>query len=269
MKESKKEKIKKEVKKKYHETNKKAFTIYVVLRTLIIISGIIQIFLGNIGNVLMCFLALFLFTIPTFISEKYKIGIPGMLEGLIYLFIFSAAILGEINNFYRVIPLWDTILHTINGFICAGIGFSLIDLLNQNSDYFNISPLYVAIVAFCFSMTVGILWEFFEFSYDSVMKSDMQKDRIVSTISSVKLNEKGENEAVVLKNIKKTEIVTDEGTTTIEKGYLDIGLRDTMKDLFVNMIGAIAFSVIGFLYIINRDKYQFAKNFLLRRKKTT
>ena len=222
-----------------------------------------QILLGNISNVFMCILALILFTLPTIISEKFNIGIPSLLEAIIYLFIYSTAILGEINNFYGIIPFWDTLLHTLNGFICAGIGFSLVDLLNQNSKKINLSPIYIAIVAFCFSMTIGILWEFFEFSADRIAKADMQKDRIVQEISSVLLNKDNENVPIRVKDIEKTEIYSKDGTVlTIEKGYLDIGLIDTMKDLFVNFIGAIVFSIIGFLYIRNREKYRFAEGFI-------
>lgn len=253
----------KKMKKKYQATNKKSIVVYLVLRVLVIISMVLQILLGNIANAVVCILALFLFTIPTMISENLKIGIPSLLETIIYLFIYSTAILGEINNFYRIIPFWDTILHTLNGFLCAGIGFSLIDLLNQNSKKISLSPLYIAIVAFCFSMTVGVLWEFVEFTADNVLKTDMQKDRIVQSISTVKLNPTGENIPIKINDIEKTEIYSKgEKIETIEGGYLDIGLMDTMKDLFVNLIGAIVFSVIGFLYITNREKYKFAKNFI-------
>lgn len=251
------------MKKKYKETNKKSIVIYLILRLLVILSMIFQIILGNISNVLMCILALILFTLPTIISEKFKIGIPSLLEGIIYLFIYSTAILGEINNFYGRIPFWDTILHTLNGFLCAGIGFSLVDLLNQNSKRIKLSPLYIAIVAFCFSMTIGILWEFFEFTADYLTKTDMQKDRIVREISSVMLNKDNENVPIKIKDIEKTEIYSKDGTvTTIENGYLDIGLIDTMKDLFVNFIGAVVFSIIGFLHVQNREKYKFAEGFI-------
>ena len=251
------------MKKKYKETNKKSIVIYLILRLLVILSMIFQIILGNISNVLMCILALMLFTLPTIISEKFKIGIPSLLEGIIYLFIYSTAILGEINNFYGRIPFWDTILHTLNGFLCAGIGFSLVDLLNQNSKRIKLSPLYIALVAFCFSMTIGILWEFFEFTADSLTKTDMQKDRIVREISSVMLNKDNENVPIKVKDIEKTEIYSKDGTvTTIENGYLDIGLIDTMKDLFVNFIGAVVFSIIGFLHVQNREKYKFAEGFI-------
>lgn len=255
------------MRKKYKETNKKSIAIYLALRALVILSMVSQIILGNISNVCMCALALVLFTLPTIISEKFKIGIPSLLEAIIYLFIYSTAILGEINNFYGIIPFWDTILHTLNGFLCAGIGFSLVDLLNQNSDKIKLSPLYVALVAFCFSMTIGVLWEFFEFTVDNVAKKDMQKDRIITQISSVMLNKHNENVPVRIQNITKTQIYSKDGTvTTIENGYLDIGLIDTMKDLFVNLIGAVIFSIIGFLYIQNREKYKFAEAFIPKKE---
>lgn len=254
------------MRKKYKETNKKSIAIYLALRALVILSMVSQIILGNISNVLMCALALVLFTLPTIISEKFKIGIPSLLEAIIYLFIYSSAILGEINNFYKIIPFWDTILHTLNGFLCAGIGFSLVDLLNQNSDKIKLSPLYVALVAFCFSMTIGVLWEFFEFTADNIAKTDMQKDRIVTEISSVMLNQNNQNVPVKIKNITQTKIYTKDGAVTTIDGYLDIGLIDTMKDLFVNLIGAVIFSIIGFLYIQNREKYKFAEAFIPKKE---
>lgn len=256
-------KFSKKMKQKYKETNKKSIAVYLVLRILVIISMTFQILHGNIGNAALCILALILFTLPSIISVKFKIGIPSALEAIIYLFIFASAILGEINNFYGIIPFWDTMLHTLNGFLCAGIGFSLIDLLNQNNKNINMSPLYVAIVAFCFSMTVGVLWEFYEYTADHVFSLDMQKDTIVQDIASVELNPNKENVPVKVKDIEKTEIYSKDGTvTTIEGGYLELGLVDTIKDLFVNFIGAIVFSTFGFLYIKNRDKYTFVKNFI-------
>ena len=231
------------MKQKYKKTNKKTILVYLILRLLVIFAMVSQILLGNIGNAALCILALILFTLPTIISEKFNIG--------------------EINNFYGIIPFWDTMLHTLNGFLCAGIGFSLVDLLNQNNKNINLTPLYVAIVAFCFSMTIGILWEFYEYSADHLFRLDMQKDTIVQNISSVELNPNKENIPIKVDNIEKTQIYSSDGTiTTIEGGYLDLGLTDTIKDLFVNFIGAVVFSTFGYLYIKNRDKYTFVKNFI-------
>ena len=257
------EKFSKIIKQKYKESNKKSIVIYWVLRLLIILSMIIQLLSKNIENAILCIVVLLLFTIPTLLENKLKITLPSALEGIIYIFIFSSAILGKMNNFYKLIPFWDTMLHTINGFICAGIGFSLVDLLNTSNQKFKLSPLYVAIVAFCFSMTIGVLWEFYEFSSDYIIKTDMQRDRIIQNISTIELNKDGKSTPKKIDNIEKTQIYSKNGdVTTIDGGYLDIGIRDTMKDLFVNFIGAVVFSIIGYQYIKNRDKYKFAENFI-------
>lgn len=252
----------KKIKEKYKQTKKTSLLVYLILRVLVFVCMAMQILRGDWNNAFLCLLSLLLFTIPTVIEHKFKITLPLMLEGIIYLFIFSAEILGEINNFYGMIPYWDTILHTINGFLAAGIGFSLIDLLNQNSSKINLSPIFVAIVAFCFSMTIGVLWEFFEYGCDKYMKFDMQKDKIVSTISTVELDPEKSNDAVVVDKIKQTQLITEDDVIVIYDGYLDIGLHDTMEDLFVNFIGAVCFSCLGFLYIKNRERYKFASNFI-------
>lgn len=253
----------------YKENKKSSIIWYLVLRTFVIITMILSFIRGEYSNVFLCLLTLILFLIPYWINNKLNIDIPNVLEIIIFLFIFSAEILGEINNFYAHIPNWDTILHALNGFLCAAIGFSLIDILN-NSDKFHIqlSPIFVALVAFCFSMTIGVLWEFFEFGADQILKTDMQKDRIVQTISSVSLNPEGENKPVIINDIDKTIINSQkDGETIIEGGYLDIGIIDTMKDLIVNFIGAVTFSILGYFYIHNRDKYKFTENFIPRKKK--
>lgn len=252
----------------YRENKKSTLIIYVVLRLLVIVCLVAQVFHQNWDNVFLCVLTLVLFTIPYFIDRKLKITVPNVLEIMILLFIFSAEILGEIQNFYGIFKSWDTILHTINGFLCGAIGFSLIDILNRNEKFhIKLSPIFVALVAFCFSMTVGILWEFFEYGSDNFLKTDMQKDRIVSNISSVSLQEEKKNIPIVINNIEETVIYfkNEEGQLVerrIQGGYLDIGIHDTMKDLFVNFIGAVVFSILGLLYIKNHNEYKFAENFI-------
>lgn len=255
--------------KAFKETPKSTLIVYLTLRLLVIVSLIRQIFLGEWDNALLCILSLFLFTIPTFLERKLKIDLPNLLECVILCFIFSAEILGEINNFYLRIPHWDTILHTLNGFLAAGVGFSLFDLLNKNSKKINLSPLFLSIVAFSFSMTIGVLWEIFEYTTDNTITLDMQKDEIIYKISSVTLNEEQNNKTKIIDKIKYTEIynVDNEGNIvkTYIDGYLDIGLNDTMHDLIVNFIGASCFSIFGFLYIINRDKYKFIEHFVVKK----
>ena len=252
----------------YKENKKSSLAWYLALRGIVIIIMILRFLDGDFSSVFLCLLTLILFLIPFWINQKLKIEIPNLLEIIILLFIFSAEILGEIQNFYGIFKLWDTILHTLNGFLCAAIGFSLIDILN-NSERFHIklSPVFVALVAFCFSMTIGVLWEFFEYGADQFLNYDMQKDTIVQDISTVTLDPEGKNRVVTIDDINKTTIysTTPDGQpkeTSISGGYLDIGLKDTMGDLIVNFIGAIVFSAIGFFYIQNRDKYKFAENFI-------
>ncbi|MEE8808210.1 MAG: hypothetical protein SOI44_07335 [Lactimicrobium sp.] len=253
------------LKKKYAGTDRKTVIVYIVLRVLVVLSLIRELTKGDLNNAVLCILSLVLFTLPHLVSSRFRITLPSALEIIIYLFIYAAEILGEINNFYMIIPFWDTILHTINGFLCAAIGFSLVDLLNQHSHRLNLSPLYLCIVSFCFSMTVGVCWEFIEFSADSLVRTDMQKDTWVHSISSVALNPEKKNKPVIIKGIKKTELYLEDGSVyTMDNGYLDIGLIDTMSDLFVNLVGAAVFSVFGYFYVTNRDKKSIVTNFIPR-----
>lgn len=257
----------------YKENKKSTLIVYLTLRFLVLVSLVLQIIHQNWNNVFLCVLTLILFTIPFFIDRKLKISLPNALEIIIFLFIFSAEILGEIQNFYGTFPYWDTILHTINGFLCAAIGFSLIDILNKNERFhITLSPVFVALVAFCFSMTIGVLWEFFEYGADKLLNFDMQKDRVLTSVSSVKLHPEEKNIAVVIDNINKTIIYSTDSNgnpiqTVINGGFLDIGINDTMKDLLVNFIGAFVFSIIGLLYIKNRDGYKFAEHFIPKLRK--
>ncbi len=257
-------------KKKTKRKFKINLTVYFILRILVIICMVSQAIHGNWNSVFLCVFTLILFTLPTIISNKLNIELPTILETTVYLFIFAAEILGEIQNFYGIFTHWDSILHIINGFLCATIGFSLIDILNRSANvHITLSPFFVALVAFCFSMTIGIMWEFIEFTADRYFLLDMQKDRLISTISSVKINKKNENVPVVINDIIKTKIYSsNKEVFTIKGGYLDIGLIDSMKDLFVNFIGALSFSIIGYLYIRNReDNYKFALSFIPKLKK--
>lgn len=232
--------------------HKVTFTVYIILRMLVIAAIVISVLRGNYENIFVCILTLVLLLIPQIIERSFKVNLPNVLEVIILLFVFAAEILGELQCYYIKYPYWDTMLHTINGFICAAAGFALVDVLNRNEKIkLSLSPIYMAIVAFCFSMTVGVLWEFFEFGCDRLLLTDMQKDTVVQTISSTMLDPTGSNKAVIISDINET---TVNGEVLGVAGYLDVGLYDTMKDLFVNFIGAVVFSVIGFIYVKNRGK---------------
>ena len=232
--------------------HKVTFTVYIILRMLVIAAIVISVLRGNYENVFVCVLTLVLLLIPQIIERSFKVNLPDVLEVIILLFVFAAEILGELQCYYIKYPYWDTMLHTINGFICAAAGFALVDVLNRNEKIkLSLSPIYMAIVAFCFSMTVGVLWEFFEFGCDRLLLTDMQKDTVVQTISSTMLDPTGSNKAVIISDINETAV---NGEVLGVAGYLDVGLYDTMKDLFVNFIGAVVFSVIGIIYVKNRGK---------------
>lgn len=250
------------VKETYKETKRSSLMVYMIIRIIIIICMVLQILRGDLHNALLCLLSLILLMVPFFIQRGFKITIPSTLETIIFLFIFSAEILGEINNFYGIIPFWDTMLHTLNGFLAAAIGFSLIHLLNQNSKKFNLSPIYLCLVAFSFSMTIGVLWEFFEFGADKFFKLDMQKDRVIEKFSSVNFDSEKDNNAIMVNDISYTIIYDNDGNILqkIDGGYLDIGIIDTMKDLFVNFIGAVVFSIFGYFYLISSKKNHIIAN---------
>ena len=247
-------------------SNKKVvYTVYIALRLSVILMLILQVFNRNYENVLLCVLTLALFLLPAALERRLNIDLPDTLEIIILLFIYAAEILGEIQSFYIQFPYWDAMLHTMNGFLCAAIGFSLVDLLNRNERVsLTLSPFYMAVVAFCFSMTVGVIWEFFEFAMDHLLLFDMQKDTILNTISTVNLDPNHGTQAVIIRGIEDVILVLEDGTQRALGlgGYLDVGISDTMMDLFVNFIGAVVFSVIGFFYVKNRGKSAIAPQFI-------
>ena len=230
--------------------NKSTFFVYTGLRLLVVLMMILQIFNRNYENVFLCILTLVLMIMPSVVQATFKVEFPSALEIIILCFIFAAEILGEISAFYIKFPYWDTILHTLNGFLCAALGFSLVDIMNNDRRLkFELSPLFMAITAFCFSMTIGVLWEFFEFGMDTIFHLDMQKDTVLAAISSTYLDPAKMNQCVYLGDIHDTAV---NGSSLGIGGYLDIGLFDTMYDLIVNFAGATVFSVMGYFYVKRR-----------------
>ncbi|MDD2189422.1 MAG: hypothetical protein PHV71_02415 [Eubacteriales bacterium] len=249
--------------KKEIRSNKLKAAVYLILRLSIIAVMIVQILNKNYNDVFMCILALILFMIPTFIYKRLNITLPNTLEIIILLFIYSAAILGEIGQYYLIYDRWDDMLHTINGFLFGAVGLAMIDILNRSEKFhFEMSARFVAMVSFCFSMTIGVIWEFFEYFMDKFFFMDMQKDTIISSITSVTLNPEGINVPVT---IDINSIVIN-GTEWM--GYIDIGLIDTVSDLFVNFIGAVIFSIFGYYYIKDRGDRKFIERFIPKLKRS-
>ncbi len=262
-----KERKREKAKKPPYYTNKATLAVYLVLRALVILALVRSALRRDFESVFLCGLTLLLMIVPSIFTRKLRIELPGTLEIIILLFIFAAEILGELNSFYIRVPNWDTMLHTLNGFLCAAIGFALVDMLNRSDRFsFKLSPVYLAIVAFCFSMTVGVLWEFFEYFGDVMLGLDMQKDTVLHAIRTVDLDPTRSNKVVAVKQI--VDVIVVHGDSTQQAlglgGYLDVGLNDTMKDLIVNFIGAVVFSIIGFFYVKEKGKGRFAARFIPR-----
>ena len=244
-------------------TNKKAYYVYI---TLLVLTGLFvarSVATGQWESVFVGLLAFLLYFIPPFVEKAAKVELPTALEILAFVFVFCAQILGELENFYIRFPIWDTLLHTVCGFMFAAFGFCLLDILNKGKvNKFDMTPYFMAFLAFCFSMTIGVCWEFIEFGIDRIFLVDMQKDFILKDLYTVTLDPTANNKVIAVKDIVSTVITTADGQVITLEGYLDVGLADTMKDLLVNFIGAVVFSVIGFFYVKKRGKGKFARQFI-------
>ena len=232
---------------------------YAVIRLLILAVMIRSITAGNSENAFTCLLSLFLLYLPSIIERKLEMRLPTALEITVVVFIFASEILGEIACFYVTVPFWDKAMHTVSGFIYAAVGYSMADILNRDHRIsFRLSPVFLAVVAFCFSMTIGALWEIFEFSVDTLFQKDMQKDTVLHEITSVALDPTRSNIPITISGIRDTVV---NGQSLGLGGYLDIGLHDTMQDLIVNMIGALVFSVGGFFQQKRKKRSKMAEYF--------
>ena len=148
--------------------------LYIFLRLSVIGVLIAQFVNGNYENVFLCVLTLVLFTLPTLLERQLRIDLPDTLEVIILLFIYAAEILGEIRAYYTHITHWDTMLHTVNGFLCAAIGFCLVDLLNRNERIsVKLSPFYMAVEGFSFFMSGGGVGGFFVWFFDVLRGSGL------------------------------------------------------------------------------------------------
>nr|WP_326166645.1 hypothetical protein [uncultured Oscillibacter sp.] len=246
--------------------HKSSFIVFYVLRALAIVAFVRQIMRGGYESAFYCALAYLLLYVPSWVQVKLHIELPPALEITVLCFIYAAEVLGEVNAFYVVVPHWDTMLHTLNGFLAAAVGFSMVVLLNDDERLtFDLSPVFLALVAFCFSMTIGVLWEFFEFGMDMFFHTDMQRDTVIDAIYSASLDATRSNKVMALPGIRDVAV---NGESLRLGGYLDIGLIDTMKDLFVNFIGAVVFSVTGFFYAKSKGRTRTAAQGFVPSKKT-
>ena len=161
-----------------------------------------------------CILGIVAMLLPGMLENKFKIAIPSYMLILYTIFLYAAIYLGEVRSFYYNVPNWDNILHTFSGAMIGALGFSIVTLLNKTEKVpIVLSPLFVALFSFCFAVTLGVIWEFYEFTFDGILGLNMQKFGL------------------------------ENGTKLIGRA----ALTDTMVDLFVDAVGAFIMSVIGYI----------------------
>ena len=186
---------------------------YFVLITLIS-TTIFLIFEINALMLSQCILGIVAMLLPGMLENKFKIAIPSYMLILYTIFLYAAIYLGEVRSFYYNVPNWDNILHTFSGAMIGALGFSIVTLLNKTEKVpIVLSPLFVALFSFCFAVTLGVIWEFYEFTFDGILGLNMQK------------------------------FALENGTQLIGRA----ALTDTMVDLFVDAVGAFIMSVIGYI----------------------
>ena len=173
-----------------------------------------------------------LMLLPSLLKRTLNLVIPSKMMLLFAVFLYCAIYLGEVRAFYYNVPHWDTILHTFSGAMLGALGFSVINFLNKTDRVpMNLSPLFVVVFAFCFALALGVVWEIYEFTADALLHTNMQK-------------------------------------FALESGEPLVGrdaLMDTMKDLIVDTLGALAMSIIG--YISLKYKKGWVEKLLLHRQR--
>lgn len=171
-----------------------------VFRVLLVYSGIIAATHGSWINVLVSLSTLFLTFLPSLIERKFKIDYPGEFEIVILIFIYLSVYLGDMRDFYLKFWWWDAALHSLSGLIFGAIGFSLIFILNSSERIpLKLSPMFVALFAFCFSLSIGALWEIYEFLMDELFGMKLQRlglndtmwDMILDTVSAAVMSTLG------------------------------------------------------------------------------
>lgn len=178
-----------------------------------------------------CFLGMVIMFLPSMLEKRWRIDIPSFMHIVFVVFLYAAIYLGEVRSFYYLIPHWDTVLHTFSGAVIGALGFSVVKLLNDSEKIqINLSPIFVAIFAFSFALAIGVVWEVYEFSFDKLLGLNMQK------------------------------FALEDGTPLIGRE----ALSDTMKDLIVDALGALATSIMG--YVSLKYKKGWLENFEVRRK---
>ena len=163
---------------------------------------------------LQCILGIVVLGVPAFLEKRFSFEMPNIMAIAYFVFLYCAIYLGEVKQFYYLIPHWDDILHCFSAGMLGAFGFSLVDILNKSEKIkMNLNPYFVSLFAFCFALSIGALWEIYEFSGDALFGLNMQKYRL--------------SDGSLLEG--------------------NMALADTMYDIIIDTIGAFTVSAAGLL----------------------
>lgn len=228
----------------------KLLLIYIIFLKILVFLFIIKEFFKNnyyIGLLFTLVLLIFIFSYKL-LKNKLNLKVLFCFEILTYLLILAY----EFNSLYHDIPFWDTGMHAFTGFIAVIFILMVFIYLKKKNKFKKLYPFLISFLGFCFSLTIGVLFEINEYTFDKLLDRDMQKDMIIDNIKTVKFKDE-ENKKIEIDNIKKTVVYYEKDEVIrefiIENGYLDIGINDTMKDLYVNLIGSLLGSLYVFLFL--------------------
>lgn len=232
--------------------------IYIFTRVIFVLAAVLSVLRKDYLTAFLCAAALVVFMLPPVIDKKFNIELPGGLEISAAVFTFMCVLGGELGYLYAKFPLWDKILHTFSGFLIAAIGLALIEIRNKHREPLQrLSPLMTVVFAFCFSVTVAVCWEVFEFAVDGFSgTTDMQADYIIDSFTSKKAGGETNPIPVVVNGIESVVITFSDGREALVlPGYIDIGIADTMYDMIVAAIGSFVFCTIEFVALVKRNKH--------------
>lgn len=227
-----------------HRESPSVFYCLLILKALVTALMLQKLLAHKMVHAGLCFLTLLLYEIPLLL-RLFRMYTPPLFQITVALFATAANICGEMFEFYLTIPLWDSMLHIIWGFLASIVGVAFFDILSRrNGAIFSFSPGFLLMLALSFAGLTSIVWELFEYGMDTFFATDMQKDCYLSVVNSLLLNPDGINVPVS----EAIETVAVNGS--IWNGYIDIGLHDTMTDILLNTIGSLFSSL--FIYFGQR-----------------
>lgn len=130
-------------------------------------------------------LATFLLTlIPRYVTSRIGLALPTPMIVAITLFIFATIFLGEAFDYYNRFWWWDIALHGGSAIGFGLLGFLFVFTLFEGDRY--AAPHWaLALIAFCVAVTIGALWEIFEFGMDQLFGMNMQKSGLMDTMGDL------------------------------------------------------------------------------------